>query len=431
MNLSHFYSDKPAFQTLEDIKNKNVLVMGLGLNGGGEATVRFLLKHGANVTITDMKTKEQLASTISSLENDKELDCSKIKYVLGCHNIEDFENADVVIKNPGVKFTGNKYLAVAKQIETDLSIFLHFTKAPIIAVTGSKGKSSTVSAIHYGLTQAGFQTFLGGNITVSPLTFLDKTSEKTPVVLELGGKSPCIVDQTANIALAAKRIVFGKLINSGQTCVAPDYIVCHSSIKEDLIKELIKQIRIQASINPLTNVNYPKIINQKHFERIISLIDSTKCVYGGKYDTSTLKIEPTLLSDVTYEDAVMQEEIFGPILPILTYEHLEELIYQFDNQEKPLALYVFSNNKNHIQQITTQIRYGGGCVNDCIIHLVTTEMGFGGVGESGMGAYHGKVGFETFSHTKSIVDKKNWIDLPMRYHPYQEKYKKLVKIFLK
>ena len=185
MNLAHFYSDKPAFQTLEDIKDKNVLVMGLGLNGGGEATVRFLLKHGANVTITDMKTKEQLASTISSLENDNELDCSKIKYVLGCHNIEDFENADVVIKNPGVKYSGNKYLAVAKQIETDLSIFLHFTKAPIIAITGSKGKSSTVSAIHYGLTQAGFQTFLGGNITVSPLTFLDKTSEKTPVVLEL------------------------------------------------------------------------------------------------------------------------------------------------------------------------------------------------------------------------------------------------------
>ena len=181
----HSYSEKRAFNTLEDIKNKNVTVMGLGLNGGGEATVRFLLKHGANVTITDMKTKEQLASTISSLENDKELDCSKIKYVLGCHNIEDFKNADVVIKNPGVKYEGNKFLAVAKQIETDLSIFLHFTKAPIIAVTGSKGKSSTVSAIHYGLSQAGFKTFLGGNITVSPLTFLDQTDESTPVVLEL------------------------------------------------------------------------------------------------------------------------------------------------------------------------------------------------------------------------------------------------------
>ena len=181
----HFYSDKPAFETLEDIKNKNVTVMGLGLNGGGEATVRFLLKHGANVTITDMKTKEQLESTIKSLENDSSLDTSKIKYTLGCHNIEDFKNADVVIKNPGVKIEGNKFLAEAKQIETDISMFLHFTKAPIIAVTGSKGKSSTVSAIHFGLSQAGFTTFLGGNITVSPLTFLEKTNEDTPVVLEL------------------------------------------------------------------------------------------------------------------------------------------------------------------------------------------------------------------------------------------------------
>ena len=181
----HFYSDKPAFETLEDIKNKNVTVMGLGLNGGGEATVRFLLKHSANVTITDMKTKEQLESTIKSLENDSSLDTSKIKYTLGCHNIEDFKNADVVIKNPGVKIEGNKFLAEAKQIETDISMFLHFTKAPIIAVTGSKGKSSTVSAIHFGLSQAGFTTFLGGNITVSPLTFLEKTNEDTPVVLEL------------------------------------------------------------------------------------------------------------------------------------------------------------------------------------------------------------------------------------------------------
>lgn len=181
----HSYSEKLAFNTLEDIKNKNVTVMGLGLNGGGEATVRFLLKYSANVTITDMKTKEQLISTINSLENDSSLDTSKLKYVLGTHKIEDFENADVVIKNPGVKYEGNKFLAVAKHIETDISMFLHFTKAPIIAVTGSKGKSSTVSAIHYGLSQAGFKTFLGGNITVSPLTFLDQTDETTPVVLEL------------------------------------------------------------------------------------------------------------------------------------------------------------------------------------------------------------------------------------------------------
>ncbi|MCR5698819.1 MAG: UDP-N-acetylmuramoyl-L-alanine--D-glutamate ligase [Treponemataceae bacterium] len=183
--FAHSYSEKRAFETLEDIKGKKVTVMGLGLNGGGEAVVRFLSKYGAEITITDMKSEEQLAPTIKSLSEDKSIDSSKIRYVLGRHELSDFENADVVIKNPGVKYAGNKYLAAAKAIETDLSIFLHFTKAPIIAVTGSKGKSSTVSAIHYGLSNLGFTSFLGGNITVSPLTFLEQTNENTPVVLEL------------------------------------------------------------------------------------------------------------------------------------------------------------------------------------------------------------------------------------------------------
>lgn len=180
----HSYSEKCAFSSLEDIKDKKVTIMGLGLNGGGEAAVRFFLKHGAFVTVTDMKTKEQLQTTIDSLENDSSLNKTRLTYRLGEHCIEDFENADCVIKNPGVKYDGNKYLAAAKNIETDLSIFLRFTKAPIIAVTGSKGKSSTVSAIHYGLNQAGFNCFLGGNITVSPLTFFDKVNESTPVVIE-------------------------------------------------------------------------------------------------------------------------------------------------------------------------------------------------------------------------------------------------------
>ena len=184
-DFDHKYSDIPSFKTLNDIKDKKVTVMGLGLNGGGEAVVRFLVKHGAFVTVTDMKTEEQLSSTIKSLNEDTSLDSSRIRYVLGKHELSDFESADVVIKNPGVKYGGNKFLAAAKSIETDLSIFLHFTNAPIIAVTGSKGKSSTVSAIHYGLTKAGFKCFLGGNITVSPLTFLEETNEKTPVVLEL------------------------------------------------------------------------------------------------------------------------------------------------------------------------------------------------------------------------------------------------------
>ncbi len=181
----HVYPAACFFQSLQDIKNKKVTIMGLGLNGGGEASARFFSKHGAYLTITDMKTEEQLKSTLDSLNNDPEIDQSRIRYVLGKHTIDDFQNADVVIKNPGVKFEHNRFLAEAKHIETDISIFLRFTEAPIIAVTGSKGKSSTVSAIHYGLCKAGFTAFLGGNITVSPLTFLHQTSKTTPVVLEL------------------------------------------------------------------------------------------------------------------------------------------------------------------------------------------------------------------------------------------------------
>ena len=181
----HTYSQGCTFSTIEDIAGKHVTVMGLGLNGGGEACVRFFLKHGAFVTVTDMKTEEQLKPTIDSLNADKTLDLSRLTYILGAHREEDFKNADCVIKNPGVKIEGNKYLSLARAVESDISIFLHFTKSPVIAVTGSKGKSSTVSAINYGLNKAGYTAFLGGNITVSPLTFLEKTTEDTPVVLEL------------------------------------------------------------------------------------------------------------------------------------------------------------------------------------------------------------------------------------------------------
>lgn len=182
--IFHNYSSKCPFSSIADISGKNITIMGLGLNGGGEAAVRFFLKKGANVIVTDMKTEEQLKPTVDRLKADSELDISRLTFRLGEHRIEDFENADCVIKNPGVKYEGNKYLAAAKAIETDLSIFLRFTKCPIIAVTGSKGKSSTVSAIYYGLKEAGFDAFLGGNITVSPLTFFDEVTEKSPVVIE-------------------------------------------------------------------------------------------------------------------------------------------------------------------------------------------------------------------------------------------------------
>ncbi len=254
----------------------------------------------------------------------------------------------------------------------------------------------------------------------------------TPAVLELGGKSPCIIDSSAKIKLAAKRIVFGKYLNCGQTCVAPDYILCEKSVKDEFLKEVTCQIKKQYGENPLDNKDYGRIVNEKHFERIISLIDPAKTVVGGGYNRDTLQIEPTVMDNVTFDDAVMSEEIFGPVMPIITYENFDELRSLINKGQKPLALYIFSQSKKNIDTILSHTSFGGGCVNDVVIHLATSEMGFGGVGESGMGSYHGKAGFDAFSHTKSIVDKKTFMDLPMRYQPYNRTvYGKLLKMFLR
>ncbi len=262
---------------------------------------------------------------------------------------------------------------------------------------------------------------------------LRKTAEHlTPAVLELGGKSPCIVDSTAKLKVAARRIVFGKYLNCGQTCVAPDYVLCERSVKDELVREICAQIKKQYGEAPLTNPDYGKIINEKHFDRLCGLIDERKVVLGGVANADTLKIAPTVMDNVTWEDAVMQEEIFGPILPILTFKEFDEVYSLLAEKPKPLALYLFSADRGHIREVTEHCSYGGGCINDTVIHLATSEMGFGGVGESGMGAYHGREGFEVFSHKKSIVDKKTWVDLPMRYQPYNRGlYGKLLRLFLR
>lgn len=274
--------------------------------------------------------------------------------------------------------------------------------------------------------------FFTGSQSVGKEVLRHTAETLTPAVLELGGKSPCIVDSSAKLKLAAKRIVFGKYLNCGQTCVAPDYILCQKSVKDEFVKEICKQIKKQYGENPLQNPDYGKIINEKHFDRLCGLINPEKTVLGGDYNKETLQIAPTVLDNVTWEDAVMQEEIFGPIMPILTFETMDEVYDLLADKAKPLALYIFSEDKRTIREVTECCRYGGGCVNDCIIHLATSEMAFGGVGESGMGGYHGKDGFDAFSHTKSIVDKKTWMDLPMRYQPYDRGiYGKLLKMFLK
>lgn len=301
-----------------------------------------------------------------------------------------------------------------------------FDPAYVAVITGGRAENTALLEQKYDFI------FFTGSQNVGREVLRRAAEHLTPAVLELGGKSPCIVEETADIPLAAKRIVFGKFLNCGQTCVAPDYILCHASVKEKLISQLSAQIRAQFGENPLGNPHYGKIINEKHFHRLCGLIDPEKVVIGGQQDAGCCRIAPTVMDNVTREDRVMGEEIFGPILPILTYHSFEEVVSGLKNAKKPLALYLFSSNKAHIRKVTGELSYGGGCINDVVIHLATSSMGFGGVGESGMGAYHGREGFETFSHRKSIVDKKTWLDLPIRYQPYTSAlYEKLVHFFLR
>lgn len=299
----------------------------------------------------------------------------------------------------------------------------------VAVVTGGRAENQAL------LQQKFDMIFFTGGKTVGREVLRHAAEYLTPVTLELGGKSPCIVDATANIPLAARRIVFGKYLNCGQTCVAPDYILCDSRIHNQLVDAIRSEINRQFGENPLQNPDYGKIINEKHFHRLLGLIDPDKTVCGGQYDEQTLRIAPTVMTNVTWEDAVMGEEIFGPILPVLTYDGRQDFISWaircVEEHPHPLALYLFSEDKKSKRRILDQCHFGGGCINDTIIHLATSAMPFGGVGESGMGGYHGKTGFETFSHYRSIVDKKTWMDLPIRYQKYNERKEKLLRMFLK
>ena len=295
----------------------------------------------------------------------------------------------------------------------------------VAVVTGGRAENTAL------LEQKFDFVFFTGSQAVGKEVLRHAAEHLTPAVLELGGKSPCIVDASANIKLAAKRIVWGKYLNCGQTCVAPDYILCEKSVKDEFISEVAKQIKLLYGEKPLENKNYGKIINQRHFDRLCGLIDKSKVVIGGETNSATQQIAPTVMDNVTESDAVMGEEIFGPIMPILTFDDFDKLVDELKDKDKPLALYLFSNNKKHVNRVTAELSYGGGCVNDVVVHLATSEMGFGGVGESGMGSYHGKDGFDAFSHYKSVMDKKTWLDLPMRYQPYNKLYEKLLHMFLK
>ncbi len=263
--------------------------------------------------------------------------------------------------------------------------------------------------------------FFTGGVTVGKTVMEAAAKHLTPVTLELGGKSPCIVERSADLNLAARRIVWGKFLNSGQTCVAPDYILVDRRIKEDLIRRMKEYILRFYGKEPLLNQDYPRIINKKHFDRLRGLLEGQHIAVGAQVSEAALTIAPTILDKAAWQDPVMQEEIFGPILPVLEYENLEEAIQMINQRPKPLAFYLFTTRSEVERKILRNISFGGGCINDTIMHLASTHMPFGGVGESGMGGYHGKASFDTFTHKKSILKKSNLIDLPLRYPPYKKK----------
>ncbi len=295
----------------------------------------------------------------------------------------------------------------------------------VAAVTGGREENAAL------LEQRFDFIFFTGSVSVGRLVLEKASRHVTPVCLEMGGKSPCIVDRTANLKLAAKRIVFGKFLNAGQTCVAPDYLFVQEEVKEKLLQEIERCVRRQLGAHPLDNPNYGKIINEKHFDRLCGLMKSGTVRFGGECRRERLQIAPTVLTDVLPSDPVMQEEIFGPLLPVMTFRDISEVISYVTRREKPLALYLFTGSRAVQRRILGRVSFGGGCINDTIIHLATSRMGFGGVGGSGMGSYHGRDSFELFSHRRSIVKKYTWIDLPFRYQPYSGWKSALVKLFLR
>ncbi len=270
--------------------------------------------------------------------------------------------------------------------------------------------------------------FFTGSPLVGKLVMEKAAQHLTPMTLELGGKSPCIIDKTAKIDLAAKRVAWGKLLNSGQTCVAPDYIIVHESIKNEFINALKKYIEVFYGKNPEKNPEYPKIINKIHFDRLSELINNSENVNGGKTNSETYQIAPAIIDNCQWDSLVMKDEIFGPILPIISYNDFDEIIKQINSRPKPLALYCFTESKTIENKVLKSVLYGGGCINDTVLHLANPYLSFGGVGESGLGKYHGKESFYTFSHTKSVLKRGTSSDINLRYAPYKDNLKLIKKI---
>ncbi|MBJ2172926.1 aldehyde dehydrogenase [Aureibaculum sp. A20] len=270
--------------------------------------------------------------------------------------------------------------------------------------------------------------FFTGSSNVGQIVYESAAKHLTPVTLELGGKNPCIVDETASIALAAKRIVWGKFLNAGQTCIATDYILVHENVKDKLIKALEQSITKCYGENVEASPDFARIVNQKHFTRLKEMLDGEEKLFGGKHNVADNFLAPTLVNESKLDSKLMAGEIFGPILPIISYQTFEDIEQYISNYEKPLATYVFSTNKKFQKRIITTFSFGGGAINDTVIQITNKRLPFGGVGQSGIGAYHGKESFDVFSHQKAIIKKANWFDAPLRYPPYNLSMKIVKKI---
>jgi len=299
-----------------------------------------------------------------------------------------------------------------------------FDKKHVSIVEGGADTSTSL------LEQRWDYIFFTGSVTVGKIVAKAAARFLTPVTLELGGKNPCIIDETANIKLAAKRIVWGKLINAGQTCIAPDYLLIHTSVKDKFVEHYEKEVTKAYGENPESSKDYPRIVNQRNFDRLAMMLENEKILVGGKTNREDNYISPTLINEPSLDSEAMKGEIFGPISPVISYNNQEDLHAIISNYEKPLALYIFTGKNRFAKKMIAKYSFGGGTVNDTTVHFANHNLPFGGVGESGIGAYHGKQTFTLFSHKKGVVKRYNWLDIPVRYAPYNGKLK-ILKTFMK
>ena len=298
-----------------------------------------------------------------------------------------------------------------------------FNKSHVLVIEGAADTASKLLEYRWDYI------FFTGSVKIGKIVAAAAAKHLTPTTLELGGKNPCIIDDTVDLKLTSRRIVWGKFVNAGQTCIAPDFLIVKKNIKEQLIHHLSKEIERAYGKNPKESEDYPRIINKTNLSRLSNMIKETKILFGGEYDSDSCYFAPTIIDEPRIDSPIMNEEIFGPILPIISYEDENQIEKLISKYEKPLALYVFSNNKVFSEKIIRKYSFGGGAINDTIIHVGNPNLPFGGVGHSGIGAYHGKASFDLLSHKKSIVKKGNWLDIKIRYAPYKGKLEYIRKFF--